>query len=150
MANRRGKGGSSDRFPLLGLSNHCGWWLPKNWCLWTVVLEKTPESSLDSREIKPVNLKGELIWRTDAEAETSSILVIWCEQPTHWRSPWCWERLRTEEEGIRRWDGWLASPMQWANFGRWGGTGMPGVLQSLRSQRVRHDWVTEQQQLYSI
>ena len=38
----------------------------------------------------------------------SSILVIWCEQLTHWKSPWCWERLRAEwEEGIRGWDGWM-------------------------------------------
>ena len=40
----------------------------------------------------------------------SSILVIWCEQTTHWKSPWCWERSRVEEEeGVRGWDGWMAS-----------------------------------------
>ena len=45
---------------------------------------------------------------------SSSILVIWCEQMTHWKSPSCWERLRAEgEEGIRGWDGWTVSPMQW-------------------------------------
>ena len=47
-------------------------WVPKNWCFWTVVLEKTPESPLDCREIKPVNPKGNQSWmfteRTDAEA----------------------------------------------------------------------------------
>ena len=64
-------------------------------------------------------------------------------------NPWCWETLRAEgEEGIRRWDGWMASLMQWtwtwANFRRWWGTGRPGVLQSFGSQR--HDWVTGQQQ----
>ena len=52
--------------------------MPKNWCLWTVVLEKTPESPLDSKEIKPVNLKGNQPWivtgRTDAEAEAP---VFW-------------------------------------------------------------------------
>ena len=51
----------------------------------------------------------------------------------------------------KRWDGWMASPMQWtwtlANLGRWcGGTGNPGMLQSVGSQRVGHDLVTEQQQ----
>ena len=51
----------------------------------------------------------------------------WCEQTTHWKSPWCWERVRAEgEEGVREWDGWTASLMQWtwtwANFGRWWGT----------------------------
>ena len=56
--------------------------MPKNWCLQTVVLEKTPEGPLDSKEIKPINLKGDQPWiftgRTDAEA--SVFLVIWCEQ----------------------------------------------------------------------
>ena len=194
MANRRGKGRSSNRFPLLGLQNHCRWWLqpwnlnmvaswqesddkprqcvekqtyysadkgpysqgygllsghiwlqeldskegrmPKNWCLWTVVLEKTPESPLKSKEIKPVNLKGDQPWiltgRTDAE--TPVILVIWCKQKTHWKSPWCWERLRAGGEGdLRGWDGWMASPKQWtwANFGKWWGAGRPGMLQSM-------------------
>ena len=80
-----------------------------------------------------------------------SVLVTWCEQPTHWKSPWCWERLRAEEEGgVRGCNGWMASLTQrtwtWANFGRWWGTGRPGVLQSMESQRVRHDCVTKQQQ----
>ena len=61
-----------------------------------------------------------------------------------------WERLRAEgEEDIRGWDGWMASLMQWtwtwANFERWWGTGRPGVLQSMGLQKIRQDWVTEQQ-----
>ena len=64
------------------------------------------------------------------------MLVIWCKQLVHWKSPWCWERLRAEgEEGVRGWGGWMASLMQWtrtwANFGRWWGTGRPGLLQSM-------------------
>ena len=126
----------------------------KNCCLWPVVLEKTTESSLDSK-IKSVNLKGDQPWiftrRTYAEAEAPCVLAIWWKQTTHWKNPRCWERLRTEwEEGIRGWDGWMALLMQWtwtwANSGRWWGTGRPGVLQSMGSQRVGHDWVTEQQQ----
>ena len=67
---------------------------------------------------------------------------------THCKSPWCWERLRAEgEEGIRRWDGWRASLMQWTwtwtNSGRWWGTGRPGVLQSMGFQCIGRDWVTE-------
>ena len=67
----------------------------------------------------------------------------------HWKSPWCWERLRAEvKEGIRGWDGWMAASMQWtwtwANSGRWWGTGRPGMLQFMWSWRVGHDWVTEQ------
>ena len=71
-----------------------------------------------------------------------------CEELTHWKRPWCWERLKVGEEGDNRgWDGWMASPTQstwvWVNFGSWWWTGKPGVLQSTGSQRVRHDWVTE-------
>ena len=141
-------------------SNHVWLWeldrkegrAPKNWCLQTVVLEKTPESPVDSKEIKPVNLKGNQPWifigRTDASL-SSSTLITWCEQPTHWKSPW--ERLRAEgEEGVRGWDGWMASLMQWAwtwaNFRRWWGTGRSGVVQFMGSQRAEHDWATEQQQ----
>ena len=85
----------------------------------------------------------------------SSILVIWCKQTTNWKSPWFGESLRAEgEEGIRRWDGWMVSLIQWtwtwANFGRWWGTGRPGVLQSMGSQRVGHDLVTEQQQKWRL
>ena len=53
-------------------------WAPKNWCFWTVVLEKTLESPLDSKEIQPVHPKGDQSWvfirRTDAEAETP---ILW-------------------------------------------------------------------------
>ena len=80
----------------------------------------------------------------------SSILVICCKQTTDWKSAWCWERLRAEgEEGVRGWDGWMTPPMQWtwtwANFGSWWGVERPGVLQSMGSQRVRHNRATEQQ-----
>ena len=70
------------------------------------------------------------------------------EELTHWKRPWWWERLRaTEEEGGGRWDGWMTSPTQWtwvwASSRTWWRTGKPSVLQSLESQRVRNDWVTE-------
>ena len=68
----------------------------------------------------------------------------------HWKSPWCWERLRAEgEENIMGLDGWTGSWMSWtwtwASSWRWWGTGRPGMLQSMGSQRVEHDWATEQQ-----
>ena len=88
--------------------------MPKNWCLRTVMLEKTPGSPLDCKEIKPVSLKGDQPWifieRTDAEAEAPNILVTWCKQMTHWKISWCWERSMAEgDKGIRGWDGWTAS-----------------------------------------
>ena len=78
-------------------------------------------------------------WRTDAWS--TSTLVIRCNQMTHWKSPWCWERLRAEgEEGIREWDGWMTSPTQWtwtwANSRRWWGTERPGMLQSRGHKEV--------------
>ena len=74
--------------------------------------------------------------------------AIWCEEPTHWKRPWCWERLRAGGEGDNRgWDGWMASLTQWtwvwASSRRWWRTGKPSVLQSMGTRRVGHDWVTE-------
>ena len=86
-------------------------WEPKNWCFWTVVLEKTLESPLDCKEIKPVNLKGNQSWvfigNTDAKA-----LATWCEELTHLKRPWCWERLKEKEKGTTEdemvgWHHWL-------------------------------------------
>ena len=126
--------------------------MPKNWCFWTVGLEKTLENPLDSKEIKPVNPKGNQHWiligRIDGHSNT---LVIWCKQLTGWKRPWCWERLKEEEEENRVWDGWIALPIQWAwswaNSRKWSGTGRSGMLQSMGSQRIRHDLATEQQEL---
>ena len=126
-------------------------WVLKNWCFWTVVLEKTLESPLDCKEIQPVHSKGDQSWvfigRTDAEAETP---ILWPPDAelTHWKRSWSWEGLGAGGEGDDRgWDGWMASPTQctwvWLNSGRWWWTGRPGVLWFMGSQRVRHDWVTE-------
>ena len=126
-------------------------WALKNWCFSTVVLEKTLKSPLDSKEIQPVHPKGNQSWmligRTDAEAK---VPILWprCKELTDLKRPWCWERLKAGGEGDNRgWDGWMASLTQWTwvwvNSGSWWWTGRPGVLQSMRSQRVGHDWATE-------
>ena len=74
-------------------------------------------------------------------------LPTWCEELTHFKGPWCLERLRAGEGDNRDWDGWMASSTQWTwvwvNSGSWWWTGRPGVLQSMGSQRVGHDWATE-------
>ena len=126
-------------------------WAPKNWCFQTVVLEKILENPLDCKEIQPVHLKRSQSWifigRTDAEAE---VLILWPPDAKNWligERLWCWERLKAE--GIvdcRRWDGWMASSQWiwvWASSWSWWWTGKLGVLQSMGSQRVGHDWVTE-------
>ena len=147
MANRTGKGGNSDRLPLLGLWNHCGLWLqpwnqmtapwqesydkprqgvekqrhcsanrgpysqgcglpsgyvwlwekdhneggaPTNWCLWTAVLEKTPENPLDGKKTRPENPKGNqpwTCWKDRCWSWNSSILVNWYKKLTHWKVP---------------------------------------------------------------
>ena len=82
-------------------------WEPKNWCFWTVVLEKTLESPLDSKMIQPVHPKGDQSWvffgRTDVEAETP---ILWPPDVKSWliwknpdaRKDWCQEEKGTTEE----------------------------------------------------
>ena len=127
-------------------------WALKNWCFWTVVLEKTLEGPLAWKEIQPVNPKGNqpriFIRRTGAEAE-----VLRLQYFEHlMRRANSLEKtlmLGEREDGDRGWDGWMASPTQrtwvWTNSRRWWRTGKPGVLQSMGSQRVRRDLVTEWQ-----
>ena len=130
--------------------DHKEGWVLKN-CFFWIVLEKTPESPLGSKEIKPVNPKGNQPWlfigRTDAE-----VPILWppdVEEPTHWKRLGCWEGLKAKGEGgSRGWDGWIALPTHWmwANSRRWWRTGKPGMLQSTELQRVGHNIATRQQQ----
>ena len=126
-------------------------WAPKNWCFWTVVLEKTLESPLDSKEIQPVHPKGDQSWvffgRIDAEAETP---IVWRPDAKSWliwKDPDAGRDWGQEEKGTTGLDGWMASPTQWTwvwvNSGSWWWTGRPGMLWSMGSKTVRHDWVTE-------
>ena len=87
-------------------------WVPKNWCFWTVVLEKTLKSPLDSKEIQPVHPKGNQSWkligRTDAETET---LILWLPDAKNWllgkdpdvRKRWRWEEKGTTEDEMVGW-----------------------------------------------
>ena len=125
-------------------------WAPKNWCFWTVVLEKTLESPLDCKEIQPVHSEDQpwyFFGRNNAKAETSTLATS-CEELTHWKGLWCWEGLGAGGEGDdREWDGWMASRTRltwvWVNSRSWWWTGRPGVLQFMGSQRIRHYRVTE-------
>ena len=126
-------------------------WVLKNWCFWTVVLEKTLESPLDCKEIQPVDSEGDQPWdffgRNDVKAETPG---LWPPHAKSWLigKDWCWEGLGTGgERNDRGWDGWMASLTRWTrvwvNSGSWWWTGRPGVLRFMGSQRVDHDWATE-------
>ena len=126
-------------------------WAPKNWCFWTVVLEKTLESPLDCKEIHSVHCKGDqswvfivglmlklkrqyighLMWRTDSFEKTLML-----------------GKIEGKSKGADRgWDGDAMSPTQWTwvwvNSGSWWWTGRPGVLRFMGLQRVGHDWATE-------
>ena len=87
-------------------------------------------------------------WKEWCWSWNSNTLAPWCEELTHLKRPWCWERLRAGGEGDDRgWVGWMASLTQWTwvwvDSGSWWWTGRPGVLRFMGSQRVRHDWATE-------
>ena len=112
-------------------------WAPKNWCFWTVVLEKTLESSLDCKEIQPVHSEGDQPWdffgRTDAKAETP---VLWPPHAKSWLigkdsdggRDWGQEEKGTTEDEMARWT-WV-----WVNSGSWWWTGRPGMLWFMGSQ----------------
>ena len=165
-----GENGSSDWFYILGLQNHCGWWLQpwslkslapwkksydkprqchhfankdlcgqsygfssshvrmweldhkegwtsKNWCFWIVVLEKTLESPLDCKEIKPVNPKGNQPWifigRTDAEAEAPTLWPPDVKRRLIGKDPDAGSKAKGEG-GWRGWDGWMILSTQWS------------------------------------
>ena len=125
--------------------NHKESWAPKNWCFWTVVLEKTLESHLDRKKIKPVNLKGNQSWifigRTDAEAP-----ILWPPDVKNWligKDPDARTDSRQEERGQyrMRWLDGITNSMDMigASSGSLWWTVKPSVLQSMGSQRVDMD-----------
>ena len=105
---------------------------------WTV--RRSNQSIL--KEISPEYSLKDWCWSWN-----SNTLATWSKELTHWKRPWCWERLKAGEGDSRRWDGWMASPTQWTwvwvDSGSWWWTGRPGMLQFMGSQRVGHNWATE-------
>ena len=123
-------------------------WVPNYWCFWAVMLEKnleipfarrsnqsilkeiSPEYSLEGLMLKlKLQYFGHLMWRTDSLEKTLML-----------------RKIKGEGED-RGWDGWMASPIWWtwvrASSRTWWWTGKSAVFQSMESQRVKHDWVTE-------
>ena len=126
--------------------------VPKNWCFWTVVLEKTLESPLDCKEIQPVHPKGDQSWiftgRTDAEAP-----ILWPPDVKNWligKNPeagkdWRGRRQKARgEEDDRGWDCWMASPTQWiwvwVNSGSWWETWRAAIHGVTKSQTRLSNW----------
>ena len=87
-------------------------------------------------------------WKDWCWSWNSNILAIWWKDLSHLKRHWCWERLKSGGEGEDRgWDGWMASPTQWiwvwSSSRSWWWAKKLGMLQSMGSQRVGHDWATE-------
>ena len=125
-------------------------WALKNWCFWSVRDKSWESLGLQGDPTRLSSRKSVLNihWKDWCWSWDSISLATWCEELTHLKRPWCWERLKAGGEGDNRgWDGWKASPTQWTwvwvKSGSWWWTGRPEVLQSMESQRVRHDWATE-------
>ena len=126
-------------------------WVLKNLCFWTTVLEKTFESPLNCKEIQPVHPKGDQSWvfigRTDVEAEA---LKLWLPDAKNWLTgkdldagkDWRQEKQMTENEMAGR-HHWLDGHEFEQAQGIGDGQGSLGMLQSMRSQRVGHNWATE-------
>ena len=125
---------------------------PGKWCFWTVVLEKTLESPLDCKEIQPVHSKGDQSWvffgRNDAEAETP---VLWPPHVKSWLTgkdcdaarDWGQEEKGTKDNEMAGWHHRIDLCESAWTPGVGDGTGKPGVLWFMGSQRVGHDWATE-------
>ena len=126
-------------------------WALKNWCFWTVVLEKTLESPLDCKEIQPINPKGDQSWifigRTDAKAETP---ILWPPDTKNWligKDPDAGKEWRQEEKGTTEDEmvGWhhRLDDMSLSKLGSWWRTGKFAVLQSTGSQSDRIECLSE-------
>ena len=119
------------------------------WC-WRRLL-RIPWTGRRSNQsiLKEINPEWKITGRTDAEAEAPILLPPDGKGRLIGKDPDAGKDWRQEEKGMMGWDGWIASPTQWtqvwANSGRCWRTGKPGVVQSMGSQRVGHDWATEQQ-----
>ena len=129
-------------------------WALKNWCFWTMVLEKTLESPLN-KKIQPVHPKGNQSWmfieRTDVEAKTPILWPPDVKSWLIWKDPdagkyWRWEEKGTTEDEMVGWHHWFNGHMSLSKLqetlSRWW-SGRPGMLQSMGSQRVGHNWETE-------
>ena len=119
--------------------------------LWTLVLEKTLESPLDSKEIQPVHPKGDQSWvftgRTDVEAKLQYFVHLIRRANSLEKTLMLGKIEGRRRRGWQRIRDWMASLTQWTwvwvNSGSWWWTGKPGLLQFMGSQRVGHDWTTE-------
>ena len=122
------------------------------WC-WKRLLRVTWTARIYNQSILKKSVLN-IYWKDWCWSWNSNTSATLSEELTHWKRPWCWERLRLGGEGNNRgWDGWMASLTQWTwiwvSSGSWWWTGKPGVLWSMWSQSIRHNW-TEQHKYWSL
>ena len=132
----------------------------KTWCFWTIVLEKTLKSPWDCKETKPINPKGNqswtFIWRTDAETNAPITRPPDVKSQLIGKNPdagkdWRWEEKGMTEDEMVGWHHWLNGHHQFERTRGDSEGGKTGVLKSMGSQRVGHNWVIqEQQQQFSL
>ena len=123
-------------------------WVPKNWCFWTVVLEKILESPLDCKENKPVNSKRLISFRIFIGKTAAEKPILWPPDAKNWlirkdpdaRKDWRQEEKGTTEDEMVGWHHQLIGHEFEQTPGVWWWTGKPGVLQSMGSQRVGNNW----------
>ena len=123
-------------------------WVLKNWCFWTMVLEKTLRAPWTGKRssqsvLKEISPEEDWCWSWN-----SNPLATWYEEPTHLKRPWSWERLKVGGEVDHRgWDGWMTSPTWWTwvwvSSRSWWWTGKLGMLQSMGQQSTERDWAIE-------
>ena len=118
-------------------------WVLKNWCFWTVVLEKTLESPLDCKKIQPVHSEGDQPWdffgRNDTEAETP---VLWPPHVKSWLTGKDSDAGKGEERDDRGWDSWMATltQLKWVcvDSGSWWWSRRLGFLQFMGFSRQEY------------
>ena len=117
-------------------------WPPKNWCFWTVVLEKTLESSLGCKEIQPVHPKGHQSWVLEGLMLKLKLPYFGhlMQKADSFEKTLMLGKVEGRRRRGRQRMRWL---WVWVDSDSWWWTGRPGVLRFMGSQRVRHDWATE-------
>ena len=113
------------------------------WCLRRLL--RVPWTARTSHQSILKEIVLNIHWKDWCWSWNSNILPTWCEELTHWKRPWCWERLKAGGEGDDKgWDGWMESLTRWtwvwASSRCWWWTGKPGVLQSMVFQWIGHNW----------
>ena len=118
--------------------DHKEGWVPKNdafelWC-WRRLL-RVPWATRRSNQSILFRISLNIHCKDWCWSWRSCPLATWYKEPSHWKRPWCWERLKAGEAGNGGLDGWMTSPTQWtkvwASSGKQWKTGKPGVLQSI-------------------